>query len=77
MEPPGAVLPDHAVALRDGLIEAVLPRAEAERRFAAYPRHALAEHVLVPGLVNVGPVPANPESMMEGTRGTRRRARFG
>lgn len=53
VEPPGAVLPDHAVALRDGLIEAVLPRAEAESsRFAAYQRHALDEHLLIPGLIN-------------------------
>jgi len=52
VEPAGAVLEDHCVALRGGGIEAVLPRAEAEARFAAYARVALAEHVLIPGLVN-------------------------
>ena len=52
VEPAGAVLEDHCVALRDGVIEAVLPRAEAEARFAAYARIELDEHVLIPGLVN-------------------------
>jgi 5-methylthioadenosine/S-adenosylhomocysteine deaminase len=52
VEPAGAVLQEHCVAVRDGLIEAVLPRAEAEARFAAYPRVELSEHALIPGLVN-------------------------
>ena len=52
MEPPGAILEDHAVAVRDGLIEAVLPRAQSEARFSAYEQHALDEHALIPGLVN-------------------------
>ena len=52
MEPPGAVLQDHAVAVRDGLIEAVLPRAAAETRFPSYALQLLDEHVLIPGLVN-------------------------
>ncbi|MFN2646529.1 MAG: TRZ/ATZ family hydrolase [Burkholderiales bacterium] len=52
VEPAGAVLSDHAVALRDGKIEAVLPAAAAEARFADYERVVLGEHVLVPGLVN-------------------------
>ncbi len=52
VEPAGVVLEDHCVAVRDGLIEGVLPRAEAEARFPAYARIELAEHVLIPGLVN-------------------------
>ena len=52
VEPAGAVLEEHCVAVRDGLIEAVLPSAEAEARFAAYARVELSEHALVPGLVN-------------------------
>jgi 5-methylthioadenosine/S-adenosylhomocysteine deaminase len=52
IEPAGAVLEDHSVALRDGAIEAVLPRAEAEARFPTYARISLDEHVLIPGLVN-------------------------
>jgi 5-methylthioadenosine/S-adenosylhomocysteine deaminase len=46
------VLTGHAVAVRDGKIEAVLPMADARERFAHYPRIELAEHVLIPGLVN-------------------------
>jgi 5-methylthioadenosine/S-adenosylhomocysteine deaminase len=52
VEPAGAVLENHAVAVRDGRIEALLPCAEAATRFADYERLALGEHVLIPGLVN-------------------------
>src|SRR5688572_27510028 len=52
VEPAGAVLENHAVALRDGRIEGLLPCAEAATRFAGYERLTLAEHVLIPGLVN-------------------------
>lgn len=52
VEPDGAVLAGHAVAVRDGRIEAVLPRAEAEARFADYAREDLPDHALIPGLVN-------------------------
>jgi len=52
VEPSGTVLDEHAVAVRDGRIEAVLPRAEAEARFPDYERHDLEEHALIPGLVN-------------------------
>src|SRR5205085_5875781 len=52
VEPAGAVLADHAVAVRDGRIEAVLPAAEAAARFADYGRVSLPEHALIPGLVN-------------------------
>jgi 5-methylthioadenosine/S-adenosylhomocysteine deaminase len=52
VEPAGAVLEGHCVALRDGLIEAVLPRAAADERFAAYEKVELGEHALIPGLVN-------------------------
>ena len=48
VEPAGAVLEHHAVAVRDGAIEAVLPAAEA-RRFAHYEQVALPDHVLIPG----------------------------
>jgi 5-methylthioadenosine/S-adenosylhomocysteine deaminase len=52
VEPAGAVLTDHAVAVRGGNIEAVLPAAEAQRRFVGYEVVHLPEHVLLPGLVN-------------------------
>ncbi len=52
VEPEGAVLSEHAVAVRDGRIEALVPRAEADTRFADYERVELAAHALIPGLVN-------------------------
>jgi 5-methylthioadenosine/S-adenosylhomocysteine deaminase len=52
VEPAGAVLEGHCVALRDGLIEAVLPRDAAENRFSSYEKVDLGEHALIPGLVN-------------------------
>ena len=52
IEPAGAILEQHCVALRNGLIEAVLPCADAEARFSSYEKVDLPEHVLIPGLVN-------------------------
>jgi len=52
IEPAGSVLTDHAVAVRDGKIEALLPAAEARQRFTDYESVVLDEHVLIPGLVN-------------------------
>ena len=52
VEPEHALLEDHAVAVSDGRIEALLPAAEAARRFPGRPTVELAEHVLIPGLVN-------------------------
>lgn len=52
VEPAGAVLERHAVAVRDGRIEALLPMADAEQRYAGYARVELPGHVLIPGLVN-------------------------
>lgn len=53
VEPAGAVLERHAVAVRDGVIEALLPIAEAARRFEGYAHVDLPGHALIPGLVNV------------------------
>lgn len=50
-DPPDAVLADHAVVVRDGLIVQVLPTAEA-RAVAAASRISLPDHALLPGLVN-------------------------
>ena len=52
IEPTGHVLTGHAVAVRDGKIEAVLPATEAHQRFRSYDAIVLDEHVLIPGLVN-------------------------
>jgi len=46
------VLEHHAVAVRDGRILAILPSAEAETRYRAEHLHRLADHALIPGLVN-------------------------
>ncbi len=50
---PRTVLADHAVAVRDGRIVAVLPAAEALGRFEAPEVVHLGCHALVPGLVNL------------------------
>lgn len=46
------MLEKHAVAVRDGVIEAVLPVAEARARYPGVAPEALARHVVIPGLVN-------------------------
>ncbi|MDX2217500.1 MAG: TRZ/ATZ family hydrolase [Burkholderiales bacterium] len=53
VRPAGVILTDHALAIRDGLIAAVLPRAQAEREYSQWPRIELPGHVLMPGLVNL------------------------
>jgi 5-methylthioadenosine/S-adenosylhomocysteine deaminase len=52
VEPAGSVLEGHAVAVRDGRIEAVLPQGEVENRFPQHESVVLPDHVLIPGLVN-------------------------
>ena len=52
VEPAGVALERHAVAVRGGLIEAVLPTAEAAQRYPGYARVDLPGHALIPGLVN-------------------------
>ncbi len=53
VEPSGSTLADHAVAVDRGLILDVLPAAEARQRYAPRQRLVLADHVLLPGLVNL------------------------
>jgi 5-methylthioadenosine/S-adenosylhomocysteine deaminase len=52
VEPAGAVLEHHAVAVRDGVIEKVFPASEISIAFEDYDRVDLPHHVLIPGLVN-------------------------
>ena len=52
VEPAGAVLEDQAVAVRDGLIEAVLPAEQAAAAYPGYETLELPGHALIPGLVN-------------------------
>src|SRR5439155_25043826 len=51
VEPAGKVLEDHAVAIRDGRIEAIAPAREARARFPEHEPVELAGQVLIPGLV--------------------------
>jgi 5-methylthioadenosine/S-adenosylhomocysteine deaminase len=64
VEPRGAVLEDHAVAVDAGRILAVLPVADAGARYAPRERVELDRHVLVPGLVNAHT--HNPMTLMRG-----------
>ena len=51
--PAGCVLEDHSVAVRDGRIVAVLPRARAQAAYLAAERVSLPRQALIPGLVNL------------------------
>ena len=64
VEPHAVVLEDHAVAVQDGRIVALLPRLEARARFA--PRVLIERPgcVLLPGLVNAHT--HNPMTLMRG-----------
>ena len=53
IEPAGVVLESHSVVVTNGAVQAVLPSAEAHSRYTARERIALAEHALIPGLVNL------------------------
>src|SRR3954467_8433813 len=52
VEPSGQVLEHHALAVKDGVIEALLPEAEGRLRFPSYELVSLENHALIPGLVN-------------------------
>jgi len=49
---PAGVLENHSVAVRDGLIVAVLPTAEAKATYTATHEDEFGESVLMPGFVN-------------------------
>ncbi len=53
VEPAGTVLADHSVAIAGGRIVAVLPSADAARRYKALEHIRLERHALIPGLVNL------------------------
>jgi 5-methylthioadenosine/S-adenosylhomocysteine deaminase len=53
VEPAGAVLDDHCVAVAEGRIVAVLPQAQTAERFQAREHLRLDKHALIPGLVNL------------------------
>jgi 5-methylthioadenosine/S-adenosylhomocysteine deaminase len=64
VEPHGVVLEDHAVAVQGGRIVALLPTAEARRRFAAAETVSRPDAALVPGLVNAHT--HNPMTLLRG-----------
>jgi len=51
--PSGQVLEDHAIAVRDGRIVAVLPQSAARERYAPRDTVRLPHHAVIPGLVNL------------------------
>ena len=53
VEPAGAALEHHAVAINGGNIVALLPTALARQRFSAGEHVTLPRHALIPGLVNL------------------------
>ena len=53
VEPQELVLENHALAIDEGEILAILPVEEAERRYQARRTTTLPQHVLMPGLVNL------------------------
>jgi 5-methylthioadenosine/S-adenosylhomocysteine deaminase len=53
VEPAGALLAHHSVAIRDGRIVGLLPTAQARTAFGARSEVTLASHLLIPGLVNL------------------------
>jgi 5-methylthioadenosine/S-adenosylhomocysteine deaminase len=64
VEPHGVVLDDHAVALAGDTIADVLPIDAARQKYGSAARVALAEHALIPGLVNAHT--HNPMTLMRG-----------
>ena len=53
VEPRDTTLEHHAIAIRNGRIEALLPIEQARSRFSATETVSLPEHILTPGLVNL------------------------
>jgi 5-methylthioadenosine/S-adenosylhomocysteine deaminase len=64
VEPHGVVLEDHAVAIRHGVIVALLPIAEARARFEPAETVSRPRGVLIPGLVNAHV--HNPMTLLRG-----------
>jgi 5-methylthioadenosine/S-adenosylhomocysteine deaminase len=71
IEPEGAVLEHHAIAIRDGRIVAVEPEKQARERFSAAHFVSRPTHVLLPGFVN-----AHTHAAMTLLRGAAESGRF-
>jgi 5-methylthioadenosine/S-adenosylhomocysteine deaminase len=64
VEPDAVVLDEYAVAIHGGVIQAILPIAQARLAYAPRERVELREHALIPGLVNAHT--HNPMTLMRG-----------
>jgi len=64
IEPHAVVLDDHAVAVHDGEILAILPIDKARDAYTPNERVILAEHALIPGLINAHT--HNPMTLLRG-----------
>ncbi len=64
VQPHGVVLEDHAVAIRNGAIVALLPTAQARARFSAAETVSRPGAVLIPGFVNAHA--HNPMTLLRG-----------
>ena len=53
VEPADVILENHSIAVDQGKIVAILQHSEAESRFAARAVKKLAQHIVIPGLVNL------------------------
>jgi 5-methylthioadenosine/S-adenosylhomocysteine deaminase len=53
IDPPKAVLKDHAVVIAEGRIREILPAGQARARYPAVRRIELSGHALIPGLINL------------------------
>ncbi|MFP3874655.1 MAG: TRZ/ATZ family hydrolase [Thiohalophilus sp.] len=53
IEPQGVLLENHALAIENGRIEAILPAGEAAQRYSADTIRHLDQHILLPGLINL------------------------
>ena len=53
VEPAGKVLENHALAIDQGVIQAIVPSDEAQARFEPRERIVLNHHALIPGLINL------------------------
>lgn len=52
VEPENTVLEDHSVVIQDGKIIAILPTHKAKTKYTPTQMHDLAQHALIPGLIN-------------------------
>lgn len=53
IEPAGVLLENHALAIHDGRIQAILPSAQATANYSAAVTHRFKDHILLPGLINM------------------------